>query len=413
MKVLLLNINFKGYLFNPIEEMVSLLGTLDYEIKSLLELKLKEIKKNTFLTKGLIEEVKELVKVDKYDLIVFNNDLSEQQYVNLKEAFGVPLCDRTEIIIKIFEMQSFSSEAIIETQLARLRYRALRLREYQEHYDQQRSGKGGINNRGQGEKEIELRRREIDKKIQTLNKRLVQVMKVRDMRRLKRENSQSFKIAIVGFTNAGKSTLLNRLLAISEQNSDKLVKEEDRLFATLNTAVRSIKFQDTPPILMTDTVGFISNISPVLFSSFYATFEEIMVADFLIHVIDGSSIDCMRKKAVTEDILKMFGVDDVPILEVYTKYDKLDNKENFHLDPGAIFVNLNDQKDVELIVETIKQRLFADYVNLKILVPYEKSDVVHRLRNEEYVIKCEEKEDGYLLNVKIKRGHLFHFKELF
>ncbi len=413
MKVFLLNIIFKGYVLNPIEEMVSLLETLGYEIKSSLDLKLKEIKKSTFLTKGLIEELKELIQTEKYDLIVFNNDLSEQQYVNLKEALEVPLCDRTEIIIKIFEMQSFSSEAIIETQLARLRYRALRLREYQDHYDQQRSGKGGITNRGQGEKEIELRRREIDKKIQTLNKSLIQVMKVRDTQRRKREYSQFYKVAIVGFTNAGKSTLLNRLLAISEQNSNKFVKEEDRLFATLNTAVRLIKFQDTPPILMTDTVGFISNISPVFFSSFYATLEEIMVADFLIHVIDGSSPDCMRKKAVTDEILKMFGVDDVPLLEVYTKYDKRDIKEKLHLDPSAIFVNLNDQKDVDLIAETLKQRLFADYVNLKLLVPYEKSDVVHRLRKEEYVIKCEEKEEGYLINVKIKREHLFRFKDLF
>ncbi len=413
MKVLLLNIIFKDCLLNSVEEMVSLLKTLDYEIKTLFDLKLKEIKKSTFLTKGLIEEVKDLIQLEKYDLIVFNNDISERQYVSLKEAFEVPLCDRTEIIIKIFEQHASSSEAIIETKLAHLRYRALRLREYQDHYDQQRSGKGGITNRGQGEKEIELRRREIDKKIQTLNKNLVQVMKVRNTQRIKRENSQVFKVAIVGFTNAGKSTLLNRLLAISEQNSDKLVKEEDRLFATLNTAVRSIKFQDTPPILMTDTVGFISNISPVLLSSFYATLEEIMVADFLIHVIDGSSPDCMRKKAVTEEILKMFGIDDVPILEVYTKCDKFDNKEDIHLDPSAIFVNLNDRKDVELIVETIKERLFADYVNLKLLIPYEKSDVVHRLRNEEYMIKCEEKEEGYWINVKIKRGHLFRFKELF
>lgn len=411
MKVLLLNVILNGKIQNSVKEMFSLLDTLNYEIVNCLDVKLQKIRASTYLGKGLLDDLQQYL-TDEIDYVVFNNDLNSKQNVNLENELNRRVFDRTMIILKIFEMRASSAEAKIQVEIAGLRYNANRLRDDKANYAQISSG-AGLKNKGEGETAIELERRRIKTRIDKLEKKLEEYAFVRETQRKKRAESPLKKVVLVGFTNVGKSTLMNRLLALSKSDESKIVKEENRLFATLNTASRLIKIEHGPAFILTDTVGFITNLPPVLINSFHATLEEIETADLLIHVIDGSSKESHLEKQVTTQILELMGFSEIPTLRIYTKYDLVGVKERFSVNVDDIFVNLNDEKDVNLIVDTINAYLYREYVTIQKVLPYEKSDLLYRLKNNECIVSLEEMNDGYHFEVKIKREHLSQYPELF
>ncbi len=274
----------------------------------------------TYLGKGKLEEIGVLCKNNDIHLVICDDELSPAQIKNMEDAleeaagdaFGeIRVIDRSMLILDIFALHAVSSEGKLQVELAQLRYSTPRL--YGKGSEMSRLG-GGIGTRGPGESRLEKDRRHVRRRIQQLEEQLAEVVKNRQVRRARRENAGMFRVAIVGYTNAGKSTLLNRL-------TDAGILAEDKLFATLDTTTRKFELPSGREILLTDTVGFIRNLPHHLIEAFKSTLEEAKYTDALIIVIDASDAECVSQLEVTEKILYDLGVSDKPILYVLNKCD--------------------------------------------------------------------------------------------
>src|SRR5213083_2290401 len=267
----------------------------------------------TFIGKGKVEELHEEVVVEGVDVVIFDGELSPSQAKNLQEALDTKVVDRTGLILDIFARRARSKEGKLQVELAQLEYRLTRLAGYRDYLS--RLG-GGIGTRGPGETKLEMDRRQIRHRISTLKKDIEQIRKHRQLHRERRKKDGLPLVSLVGYTNAGKSTLF---AALSKE--DTLVSS--RLFSTLDTLIRRIKLGGEFPVLISDTVGFIRKLPHQLVSAFRATLEEVVEADLILHVIDVSDEDWEEKRQVVLDVLKEIGAGDHPMLTVYNKADLL------------------------------------------------------------------------------------------
>jgi len=350
-----------------------------------------------FIGDGKVNELKTFISVHSIDILVFHNELSGSQLRNLEETLDIFVMDRTMLILDIFASRAKSKEAMTQVEIAQLEYLKPRLMQIKGQLNRQQ---GGIGSRGPGEKKLELDRRKIDQDIQRLKKDLIHTKQTRDLQRKKRVHSSLKKVALVGYTNAGKSTILNNVLKQTDSNEEKLVYEKDMLFATLDTSTRHIELDKQQPFLMTDTVGFVSNLPHNLVESFLSTLEEITFMDLLIHVIDASSPFLEEQLETTNKTLEDIGAHNIPVLYVYNKADKLDEPIHMSSYPN-IEISALDPIDIQALLDKIFSILYKEDEDVELLIPYEDGDVVSFLNDYTAIKDQKHLEEGTLIKAKL------------
>lgn len=392
------NIDFKK------KEMLQLLESLDIFPSYEVEQELDAPYTKSYLGKGKVAEISELIKQYDFDLIVCNFDLTTAQYTYLQNVFSVDILDRTSVILEIFNKEAQSKEARLQVQIANLKYAKNRLVDKNANYAQVTSG--GLKNKGSGEKQINLSR--------TIYKNLIK-QKEQELHNLvvQRKNNRKMRtnfpvVAIVGYTNAGKSTLLNTLLKASKGRNNKEVLQVDRLFATLETATRLINVYDYPSFLLTDTVGFISDLPTTLVEAFKSTLEEINDADLLIQVVDVSDTNYRKQISVTKGILHELGADNIPLITLYNKID-LCNHYPFIPNENELLVSLNNTDDVRQILDLIFSKLCKQWIYRELKVPFSK---MIKIKQYGFVVDFDILDDYYLVKIYIPQYNLGIIREI-
>lgn len=324
---------------SSLEELISLSNTAGGVVEKVITQNRSRIHPATYIGDGKVNEITEAIEELEIDLVISNDELSAGQLRNLSDRFGVRLIDRSQLILDIFAKRAKTKEGMLQVELAQLEYMLPRL--HGQGLAMSRLG-GGIGTRGPGETKLESDQRHIRRKIDDIKRRLKIVVRQRDQYRKRRKTNGVFQIAIVGYTNAGKSTIFNRLT-----NSDSL--EEDQLFATLDPLTRQIQLPSGFKALMTDTVGFIQELPTTLIAAFRSTLEEITEANFILHVVDRSNPDYEQHQETVIKLLEELSADQVPMLTVYNKKD-LFTDEFIPMDHPYITVNAFDEDDIQALI---------------------------------------------------------------
>jgi GTP-binding protein HflX len=335
--------------------------------------------------------------VPKVDLVAVDHDLSPSQARNLERATGCQVLDRTGVIIEIFHRHAKSREAKLQVEIARLNYTAPRMRESP-------GGKERQQGRGAGEAALELDRRKVRDRVAELKKELDAVQRDQDVRRSHRR--QARRIALVGYTNAGKSSLMRALTG-----SDVYI--ENKLFATLDTTVRALHPEAKPRILVSDTVGFIKKLPHDLVASFKSTLDEALEASHLLHIVDASDPSWEAQLEVTHDVLSEIGAGDVPSTLVMNKVDRLDEDDLKRLRvrlPDAWFVSAHDPKDVALIRERIIAIFEATYVEEELLIPYDRQKVLSEMHDSGRVMGERYEDSGIVVTYRAEQETIARMK---
>lgn len=410
MKAIVVDCEINGERAN-LQEMENLLHTLDVEMGFVCSQKLDKPHTATYIGKGLLNELASYIMQNDIDVVVFNNDLTPLQIKNITDVCGVSIYDRSMIILKIFEMRASSKEAKLQVEIAYLKYMASRLIEKDKNYEQVTSGgAGGVTNRGAGEKAIAIKRYLFRKRIKQKEEELEEIAS----RRIEKRNNERKiypRVAIVGYTNSGKSTLMNNFIRMTNTKKRTEVLEENRLFATLSTNTRLIKVDKYYPFLLTDTVGFISSLPTPLIKAFRTTLEEINDADLLIHVIDISDPNFMEQIAVTNETLKEIGIKDIPRIFLFNKVDKIPTDVVPFVDDKTLLVSLKTDEYMESIISLIDDNISKFYVELSLFIPYEKANVFYEIKNNEAIIEFEENDDGYKCVAKISYSNVNKYRD--
>jgi len=348
----------------------------------------------TYIGKGKVEELAEMCKNMEADTVIFNDELSGMQIRNLEEATGVRVIDRTILILDIFASRATSREGKLQVELAQLQYRMPRLLGFGKSLS--RLG-AGIGTRGPGEKKLETDRRHIERRMDDIKAELENVKNIRGTQRARREKSEIPVVALVGYTNSGKSALMNRLLSIGEKE-DKVVFEKDMLFATLDTSQRRIKLDGTNEFILVDTVGFVSKLPHQLVRAFKATLEEVNYADLLVHVVDASFENKDFHIEVTKKVLGEIGAAEKESILVCNKIDLCEDK----FIPGAdICISAKYGENIDELLDLIKSKIFADRRKTNLLIPYTRGDIASYLIEKANVISTEYVAEGTLICVEL------------
>jgi len=381
-----------------LNELDRLLTTLGVEPAGRIVATVRKISASTYFGKGKIEEARSEIERLGADALIVDVELSPNQLRNIEAEIKRAILDRPGVIIEIFSEHARTREAKTQVALARLQYLMPRLTHFWTHFERQRGG--GTAARGMGEKQIEVDRRMIKKQMTILRDRLKVIEKERTVQRSGRKNV--LKVAIVGYTNAGKSTLLN-----SMTHSDVLV--EDKLFATLDASVRALDPHSHPPIVAIDTVGFISQLPPTLVASFRSTLEELQQADLLLHVVDASSTQAREQYEETERILKELKVDGKPRLVVLNKADLLGNQPGAKnrarlIVPGAMMVSALSLSDVEKVRQAIMEHFRGSMEIWEILIPYSESKLDAQIHARGSIEVSRHMPKGTFYRVRMEEG---------
>ncbi len=371
-----------------LEELAELVRTLEIGIVDSLLVKVRDRNPGTLMGKGKMAEIVEHARDFDCDCIIFDNELTPSQQRNWEGEVNLLVIDRQEVILDIFSMRAQTKEARLQVELARMEYSLPRLARMWGHLDRQGGGSGGGKGgaaaaRGEGEKQIEVDRRLARKSIDKVKEELALVRKQRDTQRKERTRVPVPHAAIVGYTNAGKSSLLNRL-------SESDVLAEDKLFATLDTTTRRITLPDGQPLLLTDTVGFVRRLPHGLVESFKATLEEAIIADFLIHVVDASQTGAYGQYQTTMEVLKELGADTKRILLVVNKIDLLDDAERrreleLHFS-GAVFVSVKSGEGIDLLLNRMSEMLLDRVTRVTMRIPQARADIAALFHRDGLVI---------------------------
>lgn len=385
------------------EELKNLAEALDVEVVGVVTQNLERVNPSHYVGTGKIEEIQVFYEEAEANLVIFNDELSPSQIRNLERDLDCKVIDRTMLILDIFGRRAKTREAQLQVELAQLQYMLPRLVGLHASLSRQGGGTGGgFKNRGAGETKLELDRRKIEDQIAKIKKDLEHVKEQRETQRKQRRKNDIPVVSIVGYTNAGKSTIMNQLLAKIGQETSKQVFEKDMLFATLETSVRQIELPDRKTFLLTDTVGFVSKLPHHLVKAFRSTLEEARDADLLLHVVDVSNEEYRFMMEVTEQTLKAVGVEDIPTIYVYNKADLA--ALAYPLVSGDnIWLSAKEAVGLDELLEMIRSYIFADYVSCQMLIPYEQGAVVSYLNEHASVLATEYEEQGTLLTLELKQ----------
>ncbi len=346
----------------------------------------------TFVGEGKAEELRELANANEAQLILFDNELSPSQISNLEKLTGCTVLDRSALILDIFAQRARTGEGKLQVELAQYQYLLPRLSGMGRSLS--RLG-GGIGTRGPGESKLESDRRHIRRRIDKLKADLEQVRQVRQVQRRQRKKTELPMVAIVGYTNAGKSTLLNSLTGAG-------IEANDRLFDTLDPTTRKKRISDTQEILLSDTVGFIRKLPHHLVSAFKATLEEVAYADLLLHVVDVSDDEWPVQVETVEKVVAQLGAQDIPCLMVYNKADKCnpDAMPFFHPDKGVL-ISAKTGAGLDKLFSAIEQMLGRGKRKVRLLIPYSDGAALDLLHREAQVNSVDYAENGTLVEAVV------------
>lgn len=366
-----------------LEELAALLETAGGELCGVVLQNKNSPDPRTFIGEGKVQEVKELVEAQEADIVIFDNDLSPSQIRVLTQDIGVQVMDRSALILDIFAKRAKTREGRLQVELAQYQYLLPRLTGMWGHLVRQTAsgGKSPIGTRGPGETQLETDRRHIHRKIAKLKEELEEVRRVRGVQRERRIKNEIPVVAIVGYTNAGKSTLLNAL-------TDAGIPANNRLFDTLDTTTRTLEISDTCTVLISDTVGFIRKLPHHLVEAFKATLEELAFADLLVHVIDASSPEWQEQATVVDALVRELGAEATDRIEVFNKADIYRGDVKPHGE-DIVAVSAKTGEGLGRLIAMIGKRLDKGYHKVFLHVPYENGGLLDMLYREAKVSKVE------------------------
>lgn len=404
-----------------LEELGDLAKACDMEVAGRAVQALPEVHKAFYIGTGKVDEVRELAIECDADVIIFDNSLSPMQLRNLQERLEKPVMDRSTLILDIFASRARSREAKLQVEVARLQYMLPRLVGLHAALSRQGGGSGALSNRGAGEKKLELDRRVLEHRLTELRRELKEVSSERMTQRKRRIESGLPRVALVGYTNAGKSTLLNAMLDMYGSDEidveEKKVMERDMLFATLDTTVRKIEPEEHHAFLLSDTVGFIHKLPHHLVQAFRSTLEEAKEADVLLQVVDYANPHYREQIEVTNRTLKELGADGVPMLYIYNKADLVGadaipggaGAATVHLRESlpavsgdSIYLSAKKRIGMEKLLCLIEEKLSGGYKECTLLIPYTDGRAVSYLNENGVVYETEYLENGVRLRVNCK-----------
>ena len=404
-KAILVGVNLNENLDfdHSMEELENLAEACEIEAAAQVVQNLPMVNNAFYIGTGKVEEVKNLVSMLDADCVIFDNSLTPSQQRNLQNQLEVPVWDRTNLILEIFDRRARTKEARLQVESANLQYLLPRLVGMRDALSRQGGGAGAGG--GAGEKKLELDRRRIEKRISELNRELKVMEKDRETQRKRRKESELPSVALVGYTNAGKSTLMNKMLDIWMGDTEKKVLEKDMLFATLDTTVRRISPGDNRDFLLSDTVGFISQLPHTLVKAFRSTLEEACTADLLLQVVDFSDPHHREQMQVTQETLKELQAGQIPCLYVMNKADLVMEESELPKVLGdRIYLSAKQGIGLAELLELIQKKLFGDYRECTFLIPYTDGAAVSRLQEQALVRSISYEADGVLISVSCKES---------
>ena len=402
--VITIGLNRGSKNFNySIEELNNLATANNMTVTETLIQKLDRPDASTYFGKGKIEELATVVQDTGANTVVANDELSPSQIRNIEKQTNAKIIDRTGLILEIFANRAQSREAKLQVELAKLQYQMPRLHtSASQRLDQQTGsgGGGGFTNRGSGESQLELNRRTLQDRISHVRHELKELGKASDVKRKQRDNSNLPTVALVGYTNAGKSTVMNGLINLFGENVDKQVMVKNMLFATLDTSVRKLTLPDSKTFLLSDTVGFVSQLPHQLVEAFKSTLAEAANADLLIQVVDYSDENRDLMMKTTEDTLNDVGVTGIPTIIAFNKADKLEvtfpSREGDNLIMSAL-----DESSLQQLVSIIKEKIFDNYHTVTLMIPFDKGDIISYLNDNTNVISTDYDANGTMIKVEL------------
>ncbi len=411
---------------DSLEELARLAQTADIEVVGRTVQRMEAPNPATYIGKGKVEEVLTWKRELGYDVLVFDDELLPRQQRNLEQELEVKVVDRTALILDIFARHARTKEGKLQVELAQYEYRLPRLTRMWTHLSRQ--AVGGVGLRGPGETQLESDRREIGRRISDLREQLEQVRVHRRQYRSRRKMAAIAVVAIVGYTNAGKSTLLNALAG-----SDVVV--EDKLFATLDPTTRRVELPDGRAVLFTDTVGLINKLPTQLVAAFRATLEEINEADLLLHVVDITHANVQEQSTTVERVLRELGAEDKPVITALNKIDLLADEHGSRAGkdvqqvgedegrgllervsemmseyPNCVAISAADGLGLDALLERVQELLEEDLVPVLVLLPYSSDGLVGLIHQRGMIEREEYGESGVLLEARVPQGLVHHFE---
>ena len=362
-----------------------------------------------YIGKGKVEEIKAYCESLEATMVIFNDELSGAHIRNIEEVVGVKIIDRTTLILDIFAQRALSREGKLQVELAQLKYRLPRL--YGMGGQMSRTG-AGIGTRGPGEQKLEIDKRVILNKAADLRKELREVKKNRETQRVQRLKSNIPIVALVGYTNAGKSTLLNELIKThKDYDVQKEVFAKDMLFATLDVTLRKALLPNKKEFLVVDTVGFVSKLPHDLVEAFKATLEEVQYADLILHVIDATNSSYELQKSTTESVLKELDADKKNTILVYNKIDKLDIDIYPKNEKEKIYISAKKGINMEELLLLIQDAIMENTYDVRLMLPYERGDIFSKLKGKYNIEEFEYTESGIELEANLEEEDYNIYKE--
>lgn len=389
------------------EELSNLAKACFMEPVGIITQRMGSINKGLYVGTGKVSEIKEAAELLEAEVVIFDDALTPSQLRNLQKEIGKPILDRTALILDIFETRARTREAKLQVESAKLKYLLPRLVGMHEALTRQGGTSGSMSSRGVGEKKLELDRRRIEHRISELSGELDEVSRERQVQRKRRQGARIPLVALVGYTNAGKSTILNAMIDSYGGDAEKKVLEKDMLFATLDTTVRRICTGNNKDFLLSDTVGFIHKLPHGLVKAFHSTLEEVESADLLLQVVDYSDPYYREHMKTTGQTLTELNAGSIPMITIFNKADKCSRKDSGkesmaypQIVGDKIYLSAREDASLKMLVDMILDKIYADYVMQEFLIPYEKGSIVSYFMENAQVLDKSYEETGTKIMVR-------------
>ncbi|WP_424768477.1 GTPase HflX [Paenibacillus sp. sgz302251] len=390
------------------QELRNLADACNIDVADELSQKAARVNPSHYIGTGKIDELRALAEAHDAQVIIFNDELSPSQIRNLEASLERTVIDRTILILDIFAERAKTTEAQLQVEVARLQYMLPRLVGLRESLGRQGGG-SGLKNRGAGETKLELDRRRIEERITALQAELEKLVARRQIQRKQRQKNELPVVCLVGYTNTGKSSLMNALLEKYNPQTDKKVFAQDMLFATLETSVRSIDMPDNKSFLLTDTVGFVSQLPHHLVKAFRSTLEEVREADLLVHVVDYSHADYEKLISVTNETLKALGANDIPTIYAYNKCDLTEQAYPL-VEDNRVYLSVKQNSGLDELIGLVRGQIYNDYVECEILIPFDQGRLVAYFNEHAHVHATSYEPEGTRMTLECRKADFERYR---